>query len=178
VDQVARTYQRTGGDIRSMLRTIFESPEFWSRSALRAKVRSPLELVSASLRALEAKVDDPLPLARAVARLGEPLYLAQAPTGYPDRAQTWLSSGALLARIDFGLQLANGKLPGTELDLSPLAGPSAPETMERIAARLGAAELSEKTRAYVLDELRRSRPELLTARAAGLLLGAPEVQRR
>jgi uncharacterized protein (DUF1800 family) len=161
-----------------MLRTIFESPEFWSQSALRAKVRSPLELVAASLRALEARIDLPLPLARAVARLGEPLYLAQAPTGYPDRAQTWLSSGALLARIDFGLQLAGGQLPGTQVDLTPLAAGSAAEVVEKVAARLGAPDLSEKTRAYVLDELRRSPPDLMAARAAGLLLGAPEVQRR
>jgi uncharacterized protein (DUF1800 family) len=180
VEQVAETYRRTDGDIRSMLRTLFDSPAFWSRSALRAKVRSPLELVAASVRALEARIDDPLPLARVVGRIGEPLYLAQAPTGYPDLAQTWLSSGALLARIDFGLRLANGSLPGTEVDLAPLADPSAEGALEKAAARLGAGELSERTREYVLDELQRSpqRPELLAARAVGLLLGAPELQRR
>ncbi|TMA10492.1 MAG: DUF1800 domain-containing protein [Deltaproteobacteria bacterium] len=180
VDRVAVTYLRTAGDIRSMLRTIFESPEFWSRSALRAKVRSPLELVAASLRALDAAVDDPQALARVVARIGEPLYAAQAPTGYPDRAQTWLTSGALLARIDFGLQLANGKVPGTRLDLAPLQAATAEETVQKAAARLGATELSEKTRAYILEELRRSPapPDLVPARAVGLLLGAPELQRR
>jgi len=180
VDRVAVTYLRTAGDIRSMLRTIFESPEFWSRSALRAKVRSPLELVAASLRALDAAVDDPQALARVVARIGEPLYAAQAPTGYPDRAQTWLTSGALLARIDFGLQLANGKVRGTRLDLAPLQAATAEETVQKAAARLGATELSEKTRAYILEELRRSPapPDLVPARAVGLLLGAPELQRR
>src|SRR5205814_4236556 len=180
IARIAATYQRTQGDIRSMLRTIFESPEFWSRRALRAKVRSPLELVSGSLRALDASVDDPQALAKAVARIGEPLYAAQAPTGYPDRAQTWLTSGALLARIDFGLQLANGKVPGTRLDLAPLQAATAEETVQKVAARLGATELSEKTRAYILEELRRSPapPDLVPARAVGLLLGAPELQRR
>ncbi|HYY52335.1 MAG TPA: DUF1800 domain-containing protein [Myxococcales bacterium] len=180
VDRIAVTYLRTAGDIRSMLRTIFESPEFWSRSALRAKVRSPLELVAASLRGLDAAVDDPQALAKAVARIGEPLYAAQAPTGYPDRAQTWLTSGALLARIDFGLQLANGQVPGTRLDLVPLKAATAEETVDKAAARLGATELSEKTRASILDELRRSPapPDLVPARAVGLLLGAPELQRR
>jgi uncharacterized protein (DUF1800 family) len=88
VDRAAATFLATDGDIRSVLRTIFESPEFWSRRALRAKVRSPLELVAGSIRALGARVDDPLPLARAVARIGEPLYAAQPPTGYADSAQT------------------------------------------------------------------------------------------
>jgi uncharacterized protein (DUF1800 family) len=178
VARVAETYQRTRGDIRSMLRAIFESPEFWSRSAVRAKVRSPLELVAASLRALGARIGDPLPLARVVAGIGQPLYLAQAPTGYPDRAQTWLSSGAILARIDFGLQLASGKLRGTEVDLSPLAAASAEEVVHKAAERLGAGDLSGKTQAYLLQELRQSPPDLVTARAAGLLLGAPELQRR
>ena len=178
VDRTAATYQRTNGDIRSMLRTIFESPEFWSRTSVRAKVRSPLELVAASVRALDATVDDPLPLAKAVARIGEPLYGAPAPTGYPDRSGTWLGSGAVLARIDFGLQLAAGRIPGTAVDLSPLAAASAEEVVQKVAARLGAPELTEKTRAYVLDEVRRTSADRMPARAAGLLLGAPELQRR
>ncbi len=178
VARVAAAYTGTGGDIRSMLRTIFESPEFWSRDALRAKVRSPLEVVAASLRALEAKVDDPVPLAAAIARMGEPLYLAQAPTGYPDRAQTWLASGALLSRIDFGLQLAAGRLPGTSVDLSTLAAASPEDTLQRAAAVLGAGELSGSTRGYVLEELRRASDRLAAPRAVALLLGAPELQRR
>ncbi|HUJ26426.1 MAG TPA: DUF1800 domain-containing protein [Myxococcales bacterium] len=168
VERVAKTYERTRGDIASMLRTIFESPEFWNRSALKAKVRSPLELVAFSLRALDASVDDPSAPARAVARIGEPLYGSQPPTGYPDFAQTWLSSGALLARIDFGLRLASGRLPGVSVDLSQLSGP---DMLDQVAARLGATELSETTRDAIPA---RVAPEQLV----GLLLGAPEVQRR
>jgi uncharacterized protein (DUF1800 family) len=180
VERIAATYTRTHGDIRSMLRTLFESPEFWSRRALRAKVRSPLELVAASVRGLDAEVGDLLALAKAVARIGEPLYAAQPPTGYPDLAQTWLSSGALLARIDFGLQLANGQLEGVRVDLSRLAGSGPEQTLERAAGELGATDLSEQTRGYILDQLRQAppKPGVQAARAVGLLLGAPELQRR
>ena len=182
VTRIAATFARTHGDIRSMLRTLFESPEFWSRRALKAKVRSPLELVAGSVRALGGTIDDPLALARAVARIGEPLYGAQPPTGYADTAQGWVSSGALLARIDFGLQLANGQLEGVQVDLKPIAaGPPEPEgVLQRAAAQLGASELSKETRSYVLGQLKDSprKPELLAARAVGLLLGAPELQRR
>jgi uncharacterized protein (DUF1800 family) len=180
VARIAATYARTQGDIRSMLRTIFESPEFWSRRAVRAKVRSPLELVAGSVRALDASVIDPLVLARAVARIGEPLYAAQPPTGYGDTAQAWLSSGALMARIDFGLQLANGQLAGVKVDLAPLAAGQPEQVLQNAAARLGAGELSEKTRDYILTQLRDAppKPDLQVARAVGLLLGAPELQRR
>ena len=182
VERAAETFTRTGGDIRSVLRTVFESPEFWSRRAVRAKVRSPLELVAGSVRALSARVDDPMALVRAVARIGEPLFAAQPPTGYVDSAQSWLSSGALIARIDFGLALAGGQLDGVQVDLAPILqdadGPA--EVLDHAAARLGAPALSEKTRDYVLAQLREAppRPQVVAARAVGLLLGAPELQRR
>ncbi len=178
--KLSETYARTHGDIRSMLRAIFESPEFWSRRSLRAKVRSPLELVAAAVRGLDATVADPAALARAVARIGEPLYAAQPPTGYPDLAQTWLGSGALLARIDFGLQLANGQLEGVTADLGRIAAAAPEDLLANAATELGSPELSAQTRAYILDQLQKTppKPALQAARAVGLLLGAPELQRR
>jgi uncharacterized protein (DUF1800 family) len=182
VDRVARTFRETSGDIRAVLRTILESPEFWSRRALRAKVRSPLELVAGSVRALDARVDDPMGLLRAVGRIGEPLFAAQPPTGYLDTAQNWLSAGALLARIDFGLALASGQLEGVLVDLSAVSrdarGPG--EVLDRASGRIGAPPLSEKTRAYILTELRElpAQSPVAAARAVGLLFGAPELQRR
>ena len=176
--KVSEAYTRTRGDIRSMLRAIFESPEFWSRKALKAKVRSPLELVAALVRGLDATVSDPMALASAVARIGQPLYAAQPPTGYPDLAQTWLSSGALLARIDFGLQLANGKLEGVKIDLSRLGGGPPEEILTRAALELGATDLSDTTRDYILAQLKIGPPRQQAARAVGMLLGAPEIQRR
>jgi uncharacterized protein (DUF1800 family) len=182
VDRAARTFRETSGDVRAVLRTILESPEFWSRRALRAKVRSPLELVAGSVRALDARVDDPMALLRAVARIGEPLFAAQPPTGYLDTAQNWLSSGALVARIDFGLALASGQLDGVRVDLAGVSRDArAPEeVLDRASGRIGAPPLSEKTRAYILAELGDGAPQapVLGAKAVGLLLGAPELQRR
>ena len=116
---------------------------------------------------------------RAVARIGEPLFAAQPPTGYLDTAQNWLSSGALLARIDFGLALAGGQLDGVLVDLSGLAG-SPEQVLDRATQRIGAPPLHDKTRGYILAELREAPPQspAAGARAVGLLLGAPELQRR
>ena len=187
VERLAETFEKTDGDIRAMLRTLFASPEFWSRRALSAKVRSPLELVAGSVRALGGVVDDALGLARALERIGEPLYGAQPPTGFGDTAEAWVSPGALLARINFGLQLAEGKLEGVEVDLTSVtaAGLEPEQVLLRAQNLVGARDLSEKTRQYVLDRLRElpaarvaKKPELIAARAVGLLLGAPELQRR
>src|SRR5206468_1214804 len=132
------------GDIRAVVRTILESPEFWSRRSLRAKVRSPLELVAGSVRQLDARVEDPKGLLRAVARIGEPLFAAQPPTGYLDTAQNWLSPGALLARIDFGLALAAGQLQGVTVDLSAVSREARDpeEVLDRASGRIGAPPLS------------------------------------
>jgi uncharacterized protein (DUF1800 family) len=186
VATVAAAYLKTRGDIPSMLRALFGSPDFWSRKALRSKMRSPLELVAGSARSLGATVEEPLSLAKAVARIGEPLYAAAPPTGYADTAEAWATSGALLARIDFGLQLAQGQLDGVEVDLSALsAGAHGHEEVLDRAARslgLGASALSDRTRGYILEQLREvsveKKPEQVAQRAVGLLLGAPELQRR
>ncbi len=89
VTRVAGTYTSTAGDIPSMLRTIFESPEFSSEEAYRAKIKKPFEFVASAVRALGGHTDaqGAMALARASAEIGEPLYQAQPPTGYADRAR-------------------------------------------------------------------------------------------
>ena len=72
----AANYEKSGGDIRAVLHTMIYSPEFWSKDAYRAKVKTPFELVASTARALNADVDVTLPLVQWVARMGEPLFSA------------------------------------------------------------------------------------------------------
>ena len=58
VDRMAKSFQKSGGDLREVMRTMIYSPEFWSRDAYRAKVKTPFELVVSTARALGADVDD------------------------------------------------------------------------------------------------------------------------
>src|ERR1700680_2019566 len=62
VDSMARTYQETDCDIRSLLHTMIYSPEFWSRAPYRAKIKTPFELVASAARAVGAETDVPLAL--------------------------------------------------------------------------------------------------------------------
>src|SRR5215472_5029950 len=103
VERMARTFQRSDGDIREVMRTMIYSPEFWSRDAYRAKIKTPFELVVSSVRALGTDVDTPMPLVQWVARIGQPLYQCQPPTGYADKAEAWVNTGALLNRLNFSL---------------------------------------------------------------------------
>ncbi|HXE59140.1 MAG TPA: DUF1800 domain-containing protein [Gemmatimonadaceae bacterium] len=116
VERAAATFTRTDGDIRETLRTILTSPEFFSRDAYRAKVKSPFELVVSALRTVDAQPDTTPRTARIIARLGEPLYMHRDPNGYPETGDAWINTGSILNRINFGLALAAGRLPGIDLD--------------------------------------------------------------
>ncbi len=130
VDRLTDLYLKTGGDSRRLLIAIAESPEFWSKDAVGSKVKSPFELAASALRATGAHLDDPTQTLKWIARMGQPLYAYQAPTGYPDRADAWVNTGSLLNRMNFGLQLAAGRVKGVDLDLTALDGGREPESRE------------------------------------------------
>jgi uncharacterized protein (DUF1800 family) len=117
VERMARTFLESDGDIREVMRTMLHSPEFWSAKAYRAKVKTPLEFVASAVRATGADVQNAMPLAQNLNRMGMPLYGAQPPTGYSTKAETWVNSAALLSRMNFAITLAVGRLPGSTVDL-------------------------------------------------------------
>ncbi len=121
VDRVAGVYMKTDGDIREMLLTIFTSPEFNSQEAYRAKIKSPFELAVSAIRALGGEATNTIQVAQFIAKMGQPLYRYQPPTGFPDRAEQWVNTGSLLERLNFGLALATNKLRGTDIDLNRVA---------------------------------------------------------
>ena len=122
IDRAAAVFLKTDGSIRETLRAIVTSPEFFSPAAYRAKTRSPLEFVAASLRALNAETDGDRPVLDFISRMGQPLFGRITPDGYSDRAEQWLSSGAMLARLNFASALATNRIKGTKVDLEKLVG--------------------------------------------------------
>jgi hypothetical protein len=95
-----------------VVRAIVTSPEFLGGTYRNAKVKTPLEFVVSAVRASGAAVDDAIDLARRIADMGMPLYMQQPPTGYKDTADAWVSTSGLLARLNFALDLAGGRVVG------------------------------------------------------------------
>jgi uncharacterized protein (DUF1800 family) len=158
VDRMAKTFQKKKGDIREVLTTLFQSPEFWAADTYRAKVKTPLEFVASAVRATGADVDDAMPLARQIANMGMPLYAAQPPTGYSMKAETWVSSSALLNRMNFALGLTGGKVRGVKVDSVQLAGgPPAPAdatvALSALEAKLLAGDLSTQTHDSIMTQI-------------------------
>ncbi len=71
-----------------VLKTMIYSPEFWSKEAYRAKMKTPFELVASTARRLNADVAISLAPHAWVGRMGEPLFLCQPPTGYSDKSSS------------------------------------------------------------------------------------------
>jgi uncharacterized protein (DUF1800 family) len=115
VERAAATFTRTGGDIREVVRTIVTSDEFFSRASYRSKVKSPFEVTVSALRALGARADTTPFSAGLVGRLGQRLYGHQAPDGWPETGAAWMNTGAILNRINLGVLVASGRVPGAPL---------------------------------------------------------------
>src|SRR5215467_9576046 len=116
IDRMAETFMKKDGDIREVLRTMFQSPEFWAADSYRAKVKTPLEFVASAVRASGAEVNNAMPLVQTLNRMGMQLYGMQPPTGYSMKAEAWVNSSALLNRMNFALQLGNGRVQGVTVD--------------------------------------------------------------
>src|SRR5262249_33128639 len=143
VDRMAQTFLKSDGDIREVLRTMFRSPEFWAPEAYRAKVKTPFEFMVSPLRGTKPETRDPMPTPKALNRMGMPLYGMQPPTGYKMTADAWVNSAALLNRMNTGLQIGSGRMPGATIDVSSLVSGDAglaPDVLTKLESALLAGD--------------------------------------
>jgi uncharacterized protein (DUF1800 family) len=199
VARAAETFSRTDGDIRAVVRTIVTSPEFFSTAAYRAKVKSPFELVTSALRAMGAAPDATPRTAQLLGRLGQAPFGHQAPNGYPETGDAWMNTGAILNRINFGVAMGAGRVPGVRLAAWPAAKELArlprEQQVEGVIRELLGGDVSADTRQVLLSgtnpllarqgaadssamDARPLPPARGLAQVVGLALGAPEFQRR
>lgn len=193
VDRMTKTFLKKDGDIREVLKAMFDSPEFWARDVYRAKVKTPLEFVVSSVRASGADVSDALPLARQLQNMGMQLYGAQPPTGYSMKADAWVNSSALLGRMNFALALTSGRLKGVQVNNSIMLGNASAssdpqQTLAALESTLLVGGVSKQTNDTIAARLQD--PKITQRRLddpagppnvgiiSGLLLGSPEFQRR
>jgi uncharacterized protein (DUF1800 family) len=195
VDAMSKAYLKTDGDLREVMRTMFRSREFWAPEAYRARVKTPLEFVASSLRAMSVEITDPQPLLGTLNKMGMPLYGMQPPTGYSTKADVWVNSSALLDRMNFGIALATNNIPGTTFDLTKLTagipstsptGDSDPYQVQlKLEQTLLSGDISKQTHETIEQKIvsadvvavgTKNPPNVNVI--AGLLLGSPEFQRK
>jgi uncharacterized protein (DUF1800 family) len=177
VDEVARVFAETGGDLTKVYEAVLFSDAFMDPANYRAKFRTPFEFVVASLRATDAEVSGFNGVRDALHKMGQPVYSCVDPTGYADTAEAWLDPGVLVYRWDFALRLAQGNVAGVKV----------PETFWKSVPTDDPAKLKSALAAALLGgedvkgwaELERALGEKPEAKqAAGLLLGSPVFQQQ
>jgi uncharacterized protein (DUF1800 family) len=170
VDRASRRFQETNGNLREVVRTILMSPEFMAPDAYRAKVKTPFEFVVSAVRATGAEVQQATSLARTLRELGMPLYMSQPPTGYADKAEAWVNTGALVSRMNFAVALAGNQLPGVSLEAKDDDGADTSESDrfvdEWLRGDASAATLETMAKATTVEQL------------VALAIGSPEFQRK
>lgn len=205
VDRATQTFLRTGGDLREVTQTIVLSPEFFAPANRRAKIKSPFEFAVSAVRAMDGAVwvpDPELPrqrqqllregraslgrgdrgsegLASAISAMGQPLFAFSAPTGYSEDSQTWVSTGGLVARLNFALNLSGGNVINATVDRARLFEHvdlnDADAIVDRLNERILGGLMTAATRA-TLEQQAGATPD--PNKLLALTLGSPEFQRR
>jgi uncharacterized protein (DUF1800 family) len=177
VDRLSKRFIDTQGDIRAVLRALFQSSEFWDERYFNAKFKTPYRYVLSIVRVNNTHIENVNPLLNWLAQMNMPLYGCLTPDGYKNTQEAWLSSDAMLRRISFATAMAAGHLPLTERtsgikeldgairsDFKPVHAPKALE------ARLLEQRLKGILTPKTLDILQ-TVPESLKA---GTILASPE----
>jgi uncharacterized protein (DUF1800 family) len=181
VTRMSQTFSKTGGDIREVLRTMFTAPEFFAAENYRAKIKTPFEMTVSAVRAIGADTNGSPQFHRWMAQMGEGLFMCQPPTGYPDTAERWVNTGALLERMNFALALSDNRIPGARVELQNLlAGVDMTrqsQVVDHFVNLLLRGHVSPQTR-ETIDRSLSDRRQVDVAKIVGLILGSPEFQRQ
>ncbi len=178
IDRMAKTFLLTDGDIRAVLSTMFDSKEFLSQGAYRAKIKTPFEMIVSAVRATGAKVDSAMPLANQLNNLGEPLYRKLEPTGYSSANEEWVNSSALLARMNFALQLTQNRVQGVQVESKQFSPAPAAAAQQLLFTNASAQTLSAIGKAIEDQNKKTPGQPPSGALIAGLVIGSPDFQRR
>ncbi len=152
VSRVADTFHNSQGDIKTTLRALFTDKEFYAPDNYRAKIKTPFEVIVSAIRTVGADTNG-VQVQALLAKMGEPLYGYIAPTGYPDMAEDWVNTGALLERMNFAVALASNRIRGTKVNLSKYQAASKEEILSKSIAGLLGGEISPNTRAMLLKQI-------------------------
>lgn len=160
VGRIADAFHKSGGDIKTTLRAIFTDKEFYAPENYRAKIKTPYELAISAVRALGADTNGSPAMLAMLNKLGEVPYGYQAPTGYPDMAEDWVNTGALLERLNFAIAIASNRIPGTSVNLKNLESKDKAGILDNAVAQILDGELSPASRSTLLRQIEQPLPEV------------------
>ena len=153
INDMMTSYFDSEYEIRSIMRTMFNSDYFKSEDARFARVKGPVELVVGAVR-MAGTYQEPTfgadQLARQTMYMGQGIFQPPSVEGWHEGAE-WIDSGALVERVNFvGRELGDPGNPGVKAIIDRMArqGQAVLSPEEQVAAcadLIGPLELSEAT---------------------------------
>ncbi|AYM96684.1 DUF1800 domain-containing protein [Acidovorax sp. 1608163] len=142
---LARTFERTDGDIAAVLQALFATAEF--RASLGQRFRDPVHYVLASLRLAhgDAVLPSVEPALGWLQRLAEPLYGRATPDGYPLDTAAWSGSGQMASRFDIARAIGAGGAGGAGTAVAAPASPDMGMAPSRAPAASSAPPAAART---------------------------------
>ncbi len=103
VARIAGVLNETGGDLGAASAALVDLPAAWQPLT---KLKTPQEFVISALRAAPPDSGKPLNYPGVLTQLGQPLWGAPLPNGWPDAAASWDGADAILARVNWAYTYA------------------------------------------------------------------------
>src|SRR5258706_2360647 len=171
VKKVAAVFMETEGDLPKLYAAIFNAPEFFNREHYRSKFKTPFQVVVSAIRATDAKLDDAYASVEILRRMAQPIYECTDPTGYFDKAESWMDAGVLTTRWDYAWRLVRDGIPGVAVPKAFVQRYEKLDPSKRVAAIV-----DEVVGGDVGDRERKIEGD--TERVLGVLLCGPSFQQR
>lgn len=176
VNQMASKWLTTDGDLREVMGVLLHSAHF-RIGYLTDDARTKRPLVFAASMARAVGASDSLDMANRFRRdledLGEDLYLARPPTGYPDEERYWAGNGAMLDRLNIAYDVARGR---RDVDFDPVIQNDPAALVDAWLARLFVRPVGDHVRDPVIAYLEglpnnvRDDPDRFSREALAMLL--------
>lgn len=176
VERIAKAFSKSNGDIKTTLRAVFTDKEFFAAENYRAKIKTPFELAASSLRAIGADTNGGPAMLAMLNKLGEVPYGYQAPTGYPDTAEDWVNTGALLERLNFAVAVSSNRIPGTHVDLKSFESKDKSKVLDEAVADILDGDVSTATRATLAKQIEQPLPDVKEAADADDDMDVPNMR--
>ena len=176
VKRVAEAFTKSNGDIKTTLKALFTDKEFFAAENYRAKIKTPFELAVSSIRAIGGNTNAGQAMLAMLNKLGEVPYGYQAPTGYPDTAEDWVNTGALLERLNFAIAVASNRIPGTRVDLKAFESNDKGKILDKAIAEILDGDVSKETRSTLAKQIEQPLPEVKAANNDSDALDVPSMR--
>ncbi|MBU6452940.1 MAG: DUF1800 family protein [Cyanobacteria bacterium REEB67] len=109
VDKLAAKFSESDGNIKTVMSTLFDSPEFWDGRYQNNKYKSPFRYAVSVFRATSTEPSDYQAVAQFLRLQGQPVYGCLTPDGYKNTQSAWLNPDALMNRINFATTVGSGR---------------------------------------------------------------------